>query len=106
LSDILSGEDAEAIMRTVIDQAKGGDLQACRMIFDRLHAPLKAIDTPIFIDLPEDATGATVAVLEAVGTGILTPEQGSKFMATIADAVRIREMTELEARVSALEAQQ
>lgn len=103
LGDILSADDAEAIMQAVIDQAKAGDLQACKMILDRLHAPLRAADQCVVVDLPRDAAGAATGILEAVSTGIISPDQAARLMATVSDAVRIIEATELEGRITALE---
>jgi hypothetical protein len=54
----------------------------------------------------QDAAEAAAAVLEAVSTGDLTPNEGAQVMGLVDSYRRTLEVTELEARVAALEGPQ
>ena len=84
-----------------------GDAQAARALLGHAVAPLRAIEEPTPVELP----GATLsakgnAILDAVASGQLAPGQGRALLSALADLARLREVDELEARISALEAQQ
>lgn len=102
---LLEGE-AEALSRKAVEMALAGDSVALRLCLDRLAPPRK--DSPVQFPLPRmttahDAAGAAGAVLEAVSTGDLTPTEGAQVMALVDGFRRTLEVTELEARLAALE---
>lgn len=102
---LLDGE-AEALTRKVIEAALGGDTVALRLCLERI-APVRK-DAPVQFALPEmksaeDAAKAAGAVLAAVSDGQLTPAEGSHVMGLIETYRRTLELSELEARVIALE---
>lgn len=91
------------IVRTVQELALSGDMTACRILLDRVLPPLKATDTPAPVPIPADLTAASAAVLQALAQGLLTPDQGSAVASVLASLARVKEATELEARIAALE---
>jgi hypothetical protein len=102
---LLEGE-AEALGRKAVEMALAGDSVALRLCLDRLAPPRK--DSPVQFPLPRmssahDAAEAAGAVLEAVSVGDLTPTEGAQVMALVDSYRRTLEVTELEARVVALE---
>ena len=102
---LLEGE-AEALSRKAVEMALAGDSVALRLCLDRL-APARK-DSPVQFPLPRmttarDAAQAAGAVLEAVSEGDLTPAEGAQVMALVDSYRRMLEVTELEARVAALE---
>lgn len=104
---LLEGE-AEAIGRKAVEMALAGDSVALRLCLDRLAPPRK--DSPVQFPLPRmatarDAAEAAGAVLEAVSVGDLTPTEGAQVMALVDSYRRTLEVTELEARLAALEGQ-
>jgi hypothetical protein len=104
---LLEGE-AEAIGRKAVEMALAGDSVALRLCLDRLAPPRK--DNPVQFPLPRmssahDAAQAAGAVLEAVSVGDLTPTEGAQVMALVDSFRRTLEVTELEARLAALEGQ-
>ncbi len=104
---LLDGE-ADALSRKAIEMALAGDSVALRLCLDRL-APARK-DSPVQFPLPRmttarDAAQAAGAVLEAVSEGDLTPTEGAQVMALVDSYRRTLEVTELEARVAALEGQ-
>ena len=103
---LLDGE-AEALTRKAIEAALGGDTVALRLCLERI-APVRK-DAPVQFALPEmssaeDAAKAAASVLTAVSDGELTPSEGSHVMALVETYRRTLETSELEARVTALEA--
>ena len=103
---LLDGE-AEALTRTAIELAQGGDTVALRMCLDRLVPPRK--DRPISFALPpiettDDLPKATGAIVAAVAAGELTPSEASEVAKTLDVHVRAIEATELHRRLAALEA--
>ena len=102
---LLEGE-ATALTRKAIEMALAGDSVALRLCLDRIAPPRK--DSPVTFPLPRratahDAAQAAGAVLEAVALGELTPTEGTMVMALVDCYRRTLEVTELEARVAALE---
>ncbi len=103
---LLEGE-ATALTRKAVEMALQGDSVALRLCLDRIAPPRK--DNPVQFALPpmktsRDAAEAAGAVLEAVSMGELTPTEGAQVMGLVDSFRRTLEVTELEARVAALEA--
>jgi hypothetical protein len=102
---LLDGE-AEALTRKAIDKALEGDSVALRLCLERIIPPCK--DRPITFDLgaldgPADALRAVVVVLRAMAQADVTPTEATA-VATILEGYRKAfEMTEIEARLAALE---
>lgn len=104
---LLEGE-AEALSRKAVEMALQGDGVALRLCLERL-APARK-DSPVQFPMPHmtcarDAAQAAGAVLQAVSEGDLTPTEGAQVMALVDSYRRTLEVTELEARVAALEGQ-
>ncbi len=105
---ILSGS-ADKLTERVLGLALEGDTTAIRLCLERIAPPRK--DTPVSFDLPlmksaQDAAGAAEAVLSAVSGGDITPLEGASVMGLVENYRRVLEASELEARISALEARQ
>ena len=104
--DLLEGQ-AEALTQRAVELALEGDTTALRLCLERIAPPRK--DNPVQFPLPRmatahDAAQAAGAVLEAVSMGELTPTEGAQVMGLVDSFRRTLEVTELEARVAALEA--
>lgn len=99
---------AKEIAKAVVDQAKAGDLTAARMILDRLAPPMR--ERPISIELPATDTvkgiaEAQNAILHAVAGGDLMLGEAATLAGIVESRRKALETQELEARISALEAQ-
>ena len=106
VEELLDGE-AEKLSRKAVDMALEGDTTALRLCIERIAPPRK--DAPVSFDLPamksaKDASGAAEAVLRAVSEGELTPLEGASVMGLVENYRRVLETTEIEARITALEA--
>ena len=103
--DLLEGQ-AEALTQRAVELALAGDTTALRLCLDRIAPPRK--DNPVKFPLPRmttahDAAQAAGAVLQAVSVGELTPAEGAQVMGLVESFRRTLEVSELEARVVALE---
>lgn len=106
LAEKLMQDDAEAIVKKVVEAARGGDLVAARLVLDRI-APARR-DGPVRFELPKietaaEASKAMGAVLEAVAAGDITPGEASEVGKIVEGFVRTLEANEFEARLRALE---
>lgn len=104
---LLDGQ-AEALTQRAVEMALAGDTVALRLCMDRIAPPKK--DTPVSFAIPamtsaKDAAEAAGAVLQAVSAGDLTPSEAAQVMGLVDSYRRTLEITELEARVAALEGQ-
>ena len=98
-------DDVPEILRKLGEAAKGGDVQAARLILERVLPPVKAIEQAQGLTLPADGTLTDQgrAVLLAVAAGELAPGQGAQLLAAIGTLAKVSEVDELAARVAALE---
>ena len=98
--------DVPAILAGLVLAAKGGDVQAARLILERILPPVKAIEQAVELQLPEGGTltAKATAVLSAVAGGDLAPSQGTALLGAIGTLARVTEIDELTARIAALEA--
>src|SRR5262245_28344844 len=102
---LLDGE-ANAIARKAVEKALEGDMAALRLCLERLLPPRR--DRPVTFELPEienvnDLVIASSAILKACATGTLSPGEAVEVMGLISSHVRVVEMTDIEARLTALE---
>ena len=105
---LLDGE-SESLTRRCIDLAMEGDPTALRLCLSRI-LPVKR-DRTIELDLPaledsQDSLRAIGTVLEAVGSGMITPSEGQAVASLLETPRRTFEVEELERRLEVLEAQQ
>lgn len=97
--------DVPAILQAVIEQAKGGDMQAARILIERVIPAMKPQELAAPLSLPVDGTLTEQgkAVLGAVAAGELAPGQASQLLGAVATLARVTELDELVARITALE---
>ncbi|MFZ1641580.1 MAG: DUF5681 domain-containing protein [Candidatus Contendobacter sp.] len=87
------------LLDVLLLQAKNGDVQAARLILERTLPALKpesrAPTTPVPIE-PD-------AVMGAVQTGAMTPDQAGEVMALLLAQAKVLEVTEIIQKIEALE---
>ncbi|MCI0440519.1 MAG: hypothetical protein L0177_15510 [Chloroflexi bacterium] len=83
--------------------AKGGDLQAAKLILERTLPPLKSAGEALTLPVPESLEGQGRAVLEACTGGKITPAEAATLMQALAAQGRIVETEDLAQRLAALE---
>lgn len=96
--------DAPEILKSMVVAAKGGDVQAARLILERILPPVKPTEQAMELALLGDTlTDKGRAVLGAVSAGELSPGQGSQLITAIGALARVIELDDLERRISELE---
>ena len=106
MAERLFANEIQDICKAVIEEAKAGDMQAARIILDRLLPPRK--DNPIQIDLPKiesstDILKAVGCITNAVGAGQISPSEGEALARILDIHTKALELNELEQRLSVLE---
>ena len=92
------------IFSTLMTKAKDGDTTAIKLILDRVVPPLKAHTLPVAFPVSSDSLSAQgAAIIAAMGSGHLAPDQGAAVLAALASQAKLIELDELEQRVAALE---
>jgi tellurite resistance protein len=104
--DAIGQEAAEDVLRAVVAAAKAGDMRAADILMRRYLPERKG--RPVPFDMPEmrssaDAVQASAAVVAAVASGDLTPEEGQAVAAVMETHRRTLETVELERRLAVLE---
>lgn len=93
------------IVERLVTQAEGGDVQAARLLLERVIPPMKAAEATAPIAMAgETLVEQGQAVLSAAAAGQLAPGQASQLLAGLAALAKLIETQDLEARISALEA--
>jgi hypothetical protein len=93
------------IIDKVVTAARSGDLQAARLILERVIPAVKPVDTAHAIDLPTNGslTDQGRAVITAVSEGQLSPANGAQLVTALGTLARVVEIDELAARITKLE---
>ncbi len=106
LGEKLLQDDADTIVRAVIEAAKGGDPTAMRLCVERLIPVRKG--RPIEFDLPpvetaSDITKALGVIAKQMADGELSPDEAGAVASVIETQRRAIETVELEERLRTLE---
>lgn len=93
------------IITQLVSKAKEGDAQAARLLLERVLPPMKAIEQAVSLSLPdgEGITAQGVAIVRAVADGTIAPGQGAALLTGLGALARIKEIDELEQRITKLE---
>lgn len=107
LAQEMIGDEAESVVRKVIEKALEGDTACLRLCLERLSPAIK--DRPVTLELPlikgmDDAVGAIGNIISSVVNGEITPAEGSALAGVVETYRRSLETLELEKRISGLEA--
>lgn len=97
--------DVPVILAGLVLAAKGGDVQAARLILERVLPPLKGVEQAVELQLPDGGTltAKASAVLSAAAAGELAPGQAAQLIAALGTLAKISEVDELAARITELE---
>ena len=97
-------EDVPEILASLVDAAKGGNINAARLILERVLPPLKAIEQAVALQLPDGTlTAKAGALLDAAARGELTAAQATQLIAAVGTIGKITEFDELNTRLTQLE---
>lgn len=100
-------EHIPEIIEQLVEASKGGDIQASRLLLERVFPPIKSTEQTQEIDMPKGGTltDKANALLDAASSGRLAPGQASQMIAALGTIAKLIETTELTERIAKLEAQ-
>jgi len=97
-------QELPGILESLIRQAKGGDVAAIRVVLDRVIPPLKAVDAPLSLELPEGGfTTQGRAIVASAASGEVSAQEAAQLIGAIANLARVEVLDELVKRVERLE---
>ena len=98
--------DVPDILAGLVLAAKGGDVQAARLILERVLPPVKAIEQAVRLELSDGdtLTAKASAVLSAAASGDIPPGQAAQLIAALGSLAKLTEVDDLAARITTLEA--
>ena len=105
LEALINGE-GEAIVQTILSDAKNGNSVYGKALLDRLVPPRKSIPTPINIPPVNNATDLEAALIKVVNdmaTGEITPDEAQAITGVIANHIKLHEALKLEERLKEVE---
>lgn len=93
------------IINELVVKAKAGDAQAARLLLERVLPSLKPIEQAVALSLPvgEGLSAQGAAIVQAIADGTIAPSQGSALLTGLGALARIKEIDELERRITQLE---
>jgi hypothetical protein len=94
---------APDIINTLILAAKDGDLQACKVLLDKVVPALRPEALPVQIDAGASLAESGSNVINAAMSGDVPPDVGANLIAALAAQSRVIEITELAARLERIE---
>lgn len=96
---------SDAVASVVLKAAKDGDMQACRLILERIVPALKPITEPVPFDLDDtDLPSTARSIMRAIASGALPGDQGKVLLDAVLGMSRVIEVADLDQRLKALEA--
>ena len=95
-----------AILQSLTSAALAGDVQAAKLLLERVLPALKPAEQAQAVNIPEGTlTDKGRAVLDAVAAGELAPGQGAALLTALGTLARVVELDELTERIKRLEQQ-
>jgi len=98
-------KDSHLILKAVIDAAICGDMQACKMLLDRITPPLKPQAMPVVIEIGDTLPETGGNVISATMDGQIPPDIGSQLITALSNQAKIIEQQEIIERLSRIEKQ-
>lgn len=96
-------DDMPDVVRKLVELAKGGDVQAAKVLLDRICPPLRPQTMPIALPVNGTLAERGNEIIKATMAGAIPPDIGSQLITALAHQAKIVEIDELTKRIEALE---
>ena len=96
-------DDMPEIIRTLVDLAKGGDVQAAKVLLDRCCPTLKPQALPISLPVNGSLAEQGNEIIKATMAGQIPPDVGSQLITALSSQGKLVELEELTKRIEVLE---
>jgi hypothetical protein len=91
------------IVKTLVDLAKNGDVQAAKVLLDRICPPLKPQALPIEVEMGDTLPNTGGNILSAILSGDISPDIGSILIKALTDQGKLIELQEIAERLKRVE---
>jgi Family of unknown function (DUF5681) len=93
------------ILATVIKSAENGDIQAAKLLIDKLCPNLRPVALPISLPMPVNGVLSEMGeeIIKATMNGGISPDIGSMLITALANQAKIIEISDLTKRIELLE---
>ncbi|WP_174624635.1 DUF5681 domain-containing protein [Candidatus Methylobacter favarea] len=95
--------DMPAILNTLVELAKGGDVQAAKVLLDRVCPALKPQAMPICLPVNGTLAEQGGEIIKATLSGQIPPDLGSQLITALAHQAKILETNDIIRRLERLE---
>ncbi|WP_019864986.1 DUF5681 domain-containing protein [Methylovulum miyakonense] len=96
-------DDMPDIIGKLVELAKAGDVQAAKVLLDRVCPTLKPQAMPINVPVNGTLSEQGGEIIKATLAGQIPPDMGSQLITALAAQAKIIEVDELTRRIEALE---
>jgi hypothetical protein len=93
------------ILTKLVELAKGGDIQAIKLILDRVCPPIKPQAPPISLPVVESLADQGSEIIRATMQGQIPPDVGSQLITALSNQGKLIELQELTERLQRVEKQ-
>ncbi len=98
-------DDLPDILNKLIELAKGGDVQAIKLVLERVCPALKPQTVPISLPVSDSLAGQGNEIIRATMQGQIPPDIGSQLITALAAQTKIIEQQEVIERLQRIERQ-
>lgn len=91
------------ILKTLVNLAKTGDVQAAKVLLDRICPPLKPQALPIALPVNGELSEQGGEIIKATLAGHIPPDIGSQLITALANQAKLIETSDLVKRIEILE---
>lgn len=96
-------DDMPEIVNTLVELAKGGDVQAAKVLIDRICPPLRPQASPVNIEIGATLPETGGNILAATLTGMIPPDAGTMLIKALTEQGRLVELQEMAQRLERIE---
>jgi hypothetical protein len=96
-------EEMPDILNKLIELAKGGDVQAIKLVLERVCPALKPQAVPISLPVCYSLAEQGNEIIKATMIGNIPPDIGSQLITALANQAKVIEIDELTKRIEVLE---
>jgi hypothetical protein len=103
----LIGNEAEEIVRVLVEAARNGNVSAAKVLLDRILPPARTGTGDVLLPLPPEQSLTTTAdaLIRAVSNGELAPSDAGAISMLLKTRADLTDLAELERRLANLEAE-
>jgi hypothetical protein len=96
-------DDMPEIIKTLVELAKGGDVQAAKVLIDRICPPLRPQALPVNIEMGATLPETGGNILAATLAGSIPPDVGTMLIKALTEQGRLVELQEMAQRLERIE---